>query len=233
MGDMVMRYELRKRVVRPLLAHYTGAHRPPHARPHPRQGVPAVAGTGTADDVARQARAAAKRHKAFRLRGTAPGPLVDVLFAGPPPHYSRDAWPVERTYQWVQATRDWLEGKMAVASPGAKLVGFWLHMDERSPHIHACLIPELPNGELGWGKLQCGMGEHRQATTDRVKKRELADAMSLLQDDYWERVASGFGLGRGQRGSKRKHHRPIHDHGQGQGHGQEVGQGQGQGRGQA
>ena len=34
---------------------------------------------------------------------------------------------------------------------------------------------------------------------------------SYWQDSYWQEVGRKYGLARGQKGSKRRHHRPVHD----------------------
>ena len=142
---------------------------------------------------------------------------MDCLFAGPPPYSSANVWDVKRVGEWVDATLAWLEEKLEGASGQAKLTGAWLHVDERSPHIHACIVPQLDRGELGWGKLQVAMGrsvakgEAVRATCDKVSRTDMSESMSALQDSYWAEVGHKFGLERGQRGSKRKHRRPKHD----------------------
>ena len=237
MAYAVLRFETRKQVLRPLLEHYDGTRRPDHVRELPK-GVKAVypVSTGarrtvrrTADEVAKEARAAATRHRAHRLPGKPPAPLVDVLIAGPPPHTSRDAWDKASIAQWATNSVEWLDARLAVASSKAVVVGAWLHMDERSPHLHLCIIPALDDSTLGWAKVQRAMGEGKRAVSDRVTKAKLSESMVAIQDAYQAEVGARFRLERGKRGSKRKHHRPVHDHAeavgvvQQQGHGAAVG----------
>jgi len=61
-----------------------------------------------------------------------------------------------------------------------------VHQDERTPHLHLGLVPEY-KGKLAAYKL---------FTPDSMRK---------LQDDFYGRVSSFFGLERGEVGSERKH----------------------------
>ena len=92
-----------------------------------------------------------------------------------------------------------------------KLTGAWQHTDERSPHFHFALIPQLEDGSLGWAKVQLGMADGVKARTDTVTRKEFSASMSRLQDAYYEEVAKHFGLGRGKKGSKRKYRKPDHN----------------------
>ena len=213
MGCAVMRYETRRRVTSPLLNHYDGTRRPEHARTMPAgEAVKPLLEHGASGDVtAKKAREAAKRHKAQRLPGKPPAPLVDALFAGPPPYTSAHAWSDDMVKLWAMDTLGWLAEKVMATSEQALVTGAWLHCDERSPHLHVCLVPALDDGTLGWGKVQRAMGLGGRATCEAVSRAEMSESMSALQDSYWEKVGRQYGLERGQKGSKRRHHRPIHD----------------------
>ena len=213
MGCAVMRFEPRKQVRRPLLQHYDGTNRPPHARPMPKgEAVKALIESGADGEVtAIAAREAMKRHRAHRLPGHPPASWVDAVFAGPPPFTSANAWSDEKVDEWAADTLAWLTYRLRPVSGLAVVTGAWLHRDERSPHLHVCLIPVLDDGTLGWYKVQRAMSEAGKAVCEPVTREEISRSMSALQTDYWAVVGRRHGLERGVKGSKRKHHRPIHD----------------------
>ena len=216
-GKAVMRMEGRREVSARLLQHYCGEHRPEHAER--REGWPPVValrgGDRTAAEMAEEARQCRSRHKALAkasgLPGRVPGATADLLFAGPPPFLSSSAWTRDLVEKWAERSVEWLERKLATASRKARLLGAWLHTDERSPHVHVTITTELDDSSLGYGKLVAGMAAGRQATVDRVSKKELSAAMSELQTSYAMVCGSPFLLERGKEGSTARHHRPDHE----------------------
>ena len=211
MATQVLRFETRATGQRALLEHYIGTRRPAHAKPRP--SLPPVREIfhrwGSADSIKAKVGEAQKRHKSHKLRGKAPAPLVDVMIAGPPPYASRGAWARPKLEQWFLDAAGWVRDR--VTAVGGQVVGAWIHEDERSPHLHICIIPSLPDGTLGWGKLQRAIGAKEAPVHDRVTKAEMSASMVQIQDAFHEAVSVKHGLGRGQKGSKRKHHRPQHD----------------------
>lgn len=86
--------------------------------------------------------------------------------------------------EWVEENQKWLTRKFG-AENIASLV---LHNDEKTPHLHAHIIPITPDGRLSAKEF---IGGH--------KSRQ-----SALQTEYHKSVKR-FGLARGEIGSKTKH----------------------------
>lgn len=93
---------------------------------------------------------------------------------------ARDA---EKFKKWQQANYDFVKKEFGEMN----IMRFMLHMDEKTPHIHAIVVPLTADGRLSAKEL---MGNKKN--------------LSLRQDRYGEAMA-GFGLIRGVRESKANH----------------------------
>ena len=208
MAMQFLRFQTRPKVMMPLLHRYDGTNPPAHATT-PREGSPVVSllegERARGEFTALAARNAQKVQRMLGLRGRVPVPLVDALMAGPPPWTSPEAWKEEKIMEWAWSSHGWLQGKLAAASPLAQISGCWLHRNKRSPHIFMCVIPLLEDNRLGWGKIQRAMGLGGKATCRATRRSETSACLSAIQDDYWLQVARKFGLGRGEKGSRRRH----------------------------
>lgn len=88
-----------------------------------------------------------------------------------------------RIDNWAEANKSWLEMRYGTQN----LVSLTLHMDERTPHLHAVVVPLTADGRLS-AKEVVG------------NKHDL----QRLQDDYADHMRR-FNLDRGVRGSKARH----------------------------
>ena len=135
------------------------------------------------------------RNARARRRGKAgrpPRPAVDAIFAGPPKHYSDEAWSADDLDRWWEASTAWFRQTF----PHAAIAATGLHHDESSPHGHILFVPLTSGGDLSW--TQC---QHEAVGSGRKVRR-----YSKLQDSYHEWMAeAGFDLQRGVRGSTRRH----------------------------
>jgi hypothetical protein len=89
----------------------------------------------------------------------------------------------EKFKKWQQANYDFVKKEFGEAN----IMRFTLHMDEKTPHIHAIVVPLTSDGRLSAKEL---MGNKKN--------------LSLRQDRYGEAMAD-FGLIRGVRESKANH----------------------------
>jgi hypothetical protein len=107
---------------------------------------------------------------------------VEILLTASPEYFERDADNVCRTIpkRWVQLQEEFLRKQF-----GKNLVQAVLHMDEKSPHIHAIIVP-LKEGKLS------------------AKELFTPQTLRQLQTDYAEAMKSE-GLERGVEGSRAKH----------------------------
>lgn len=84
---------------------------------------------------------------------------------------------------WVQANQKWLNSEFG----DKNVVSLALHMDERTPHLHAVVVPLTKDGRLSAKEI---LGNK--------------NAMSDRQSRYGEAM-KGFGLSRGIKGSRATH----------------------------
>jgi hypothetical protein len=89
---------------------------------------------------------------------------------------------VESHKKWIKQSKDWLDKEF-----GKNVVNVHLHMDEKTPHIHALIVPIDAKG-----KLNC---------RDFLGGRE---KLAKMQDRYAESIAD-LGIERGISGSKATH----------------------------
>jgi len=88
-----------------------------------------------------------------------------------------------RLDDWVQKNQEWLQHEFG----SENLIKLVLHLDEKTPHLHAVVVPLTEDGSLSAKKVMGGPVE-----------------MSDRQTRYSEAM-SEFGLSRGLKGSKVKH----------------------------
>lgn len=88
-----------------------------------------------------------------------------------------------RLDDWVQKNQEWLQHEFG----SENLIKLVLHLDEKTPHLHAVVVPLTEDGSLSAKKVMGGPAE-----------------MSDRQTRYAEAM-SEFGLSRGLKGSKVKH----------------------------
>ena len=176
-----------------LVRHILGELRPPTARdvPEPIEGYGGDSAAALA--ALREAQADRKRRK---VRGARPCELVDVLFAGPPSYGTPEEWTRELETEWAQACMSWLRD---VLGPRAPIVAAAVHRDETSPHLHVLAVPIGADGDLGWTRIERAAVERAGGS---MKRR--GGGYTGLQDAFYADVSRFFGLGRGERGSKRK-----------------------------
>lgn len=103
-----------------------------------------------------------------------------------------------RGSEWLNANLDFMKQRY-----GANLVAFSLHQDEKTPHVHAVVVPITPDGRL------CA--------------KELFNPKTLrqLQTDYAQAMKP-FGLERGIEGSRAQHVEMKHIYGLQQAQRQEI-----------
>jgi hypothetical protein len=121
---------------------------------------------------------------------------VEVVMAASPEWWRRDeagrADP-EQIRAWQEASLAWLRREH-----GPNVVSAWLHTDEKSPHLHALVVP-VDTAPSAKGK----------KTGPRLNARKWfsgREQLSAMQDRYAEAV-EGLGLERGVKGSKARHQR--------------------------
>ena len=185
----VVRIERRPTLGGLLLAHIEGRRRPAEARQ--REGVPAV--IKLAGDV-EAARRALKAAQAVKRRGPKPQPVIEALFAGPPPFEWSNAWTLERGIEWGEANLAWFKKR---AKSKTVIAAAYLHLDEKSLHMHLLAVPIDEQGRLGWKRIE------KQFTLDATASG--SQIMRSLQDAYHAEVGEKFGLARGEIGSGRRH----------------------------
>ena len=212
MATQVMRSARRAQLGGSLAKHIDGRSRPEEAAP--RDGLPAV--EVLAEDWPGAKRALAEA-RAVRRPGVKPQPAVEVLFAGPPPFESDEAWPRDKVDAWAKATVDWLRDGIG---PDAKIAVAALHNDEASPHVHVMLVPATRDvdgrhaGKLrvSWAHVERGLTDDPEAVERRCEglppRKRASLVMSSIQDGLHREVSARFGLERGEVGSARKH-QPI------------------------
>lgn len=107
---------------------------------------------------------------------------VDFMLTASPDFFQKNGKrDREKTVEFIKAANNWLQKKW-----GDDLVSVTAHFDEKTPHIHALIIPAKD------GKLNA-----RHFFGGREK-------MSALQDDFYQAV-SHLGLDRGLKNSKAEH----------------------------
>ena len=143
--------------------------------------------------------------RGVKRRGPKANEVVDVLIAGPPPWDAADAWPLEQVEDWGRASLAWLQNEIA---PGCPVAEAAIHTDERSPHLHAVIVPVAEytrdGPRLGWSRVQRAAAQRISGSAVKTPSGQ----MRAIQDGYHARVGQAFGLGRGKRGSSRRHEDP-------------------------
>ena len=127
-----------------------------------------------------------------KVRGDAVRGMEFILTASPD-HFKRDSSGIAedvRQSAWVAQNLKFMQERY-----GKNLVGFMLHQDEKTPHVHAIVVPITPDG--------------------RLSAKEMFNPRTLrqLQNDY-ARSMQGFGLERGQENSRVRHRPSKHIYGQ-------------------
>lgn len=89
---------------------------------------------------------------------------------------------------FLTKAREWVEDRHGEGS----VVACWLHLDERSPHLHIIVVP-LKDGVLNAKHFFGG-----------------AEKMEAMQDDFWATCGQPYGLSRGVRKSAEVH-TPVAD----------------------
>jgi len=107
--------------------------------------------------------------------------------------------------EWCADNLDWLKKTFG----SENLVSAVLHMDEKTPHIHATIIP-IVTGERRKAKLEQSKTGRKYKTKSINAPRLCADdvtardKLKLYQDTYAEAM-NKYGLQRGKDGSEAKH----------------------------
>ena len=185
----VVRIERRPTLGGLLLAHIEGRRRPAEARQ--REGMPAVI---KLDGDVEAARRTLEEAQAVKRPGPNPQPVVEALFAGPPPFEWTNAWTLERGIEWGETNLAWFKKR---AKSKTVIAAAYLHLDEKSLHMHLLAVPIDEQGRLGWKRIE------KQFTLDATASG--SQIMRSLQDAYHAEVGEKFGLARGEIGSGRRH----------------------------
>ena len=196
-GKVVIGIRERRHHHRDLQAHLDGRARPKTALGaetcrdrRGREPVVMLAG----DPDAAQAALDAHRERLKTTPGRRPNEVIELMLAGPPPfEIERDKhgrevgvepWPADRVDEWAECALAWLR---VVIGPDAVLEGFWFHADEKSPHVHASVIPAC-DGRLSW-KACLERFAQSYLGTGNVHHRRLYAA---LRDSYHESVGGAL-----------------------------------------
>ena len=141
-------------------------------------------------------------------RGPKPAGAIDILIGGPPPMDGPDRWDDETVARWARDSLDWIRR----ACPDAPIAAAALHLDERSPHVHALLVPMSRDRKTGRMRLgNKGVRGSMAATAPPLpkgakrRKGQHRNEMARVQDAYHHHVAARYGLGRGTVGSTARH----------------------------
>lgn len=119
---------------------------------------------------------------------------VEVILTGSPEGFKRDATGRALDYsnsQWAQDNLDFLQNKYGKEN----VVSFTLHQDEKTPHVHAVIVPITPDG--------------------RLTAKELFTPQTLreLQTEYAQAMQA-HGFERGVEHSQTQHQAPRRHYGQ-------------------
>jgi hypothetical protein len=127
---------------------------------------------------------------------------MEFILTASPERFKRDetgqAIGDYREHPWVKANLDFMQQKY-----GPNLVAFTLHQDEKTPHIHAVVVPITADGRL------C------------AKEMFNPQTLRQLQTDYAQAMKP-FGLERGIEGSRAQHVEMKHIYGLQQAERQEI-----------
>ena len=201
-GKIVLGIRERRRFASGLAAHLDGTTRPDTAidadtcrSQRGREPVETLL-----PDASAEVRALLQRHRENRRRGGQPNELIELILAGPPPwEHERDEdgnlageppWPPEKVDAWRDASLAW---GVQIFGPESKLLGAWLHADEKSPHLHLAGVP-IHEGRISWKALKLRFARDFLGR-EKVHHRSIYSAM---RDSYQEEVGKRFGLARGE-----------------------------------
>ena len=114
-----------------------------------------------------------------------------------------------RLDEWCSDSIQWLQATFGREN----VVAAHLHMDEKTPHIHAAIVP-IVTGERRKAKKEQEDGKrkyHKKANTVRLCADDLFNRQTLIAyHDNYARVMAKYGLQRGVRGSEARHLSLIH-----------------------
>ena len=109
-----------------------------------------------------------------------------------------------RLDEWCSDSIQWLQATFGREN----VVAAHLHMDEKTPHIHAAIGP-IVTGERRKAKKEQEDGKrkyHKKANTVRLCADDLFNRQTLIAyHDNYARVMAKYGLQRGVRGSEARH----------------------------
>ena len=109
-----------------------------------------------------------------------------------------------RLDEWCSDSIQWLQATFGKDN----VVAAHLHMDEKTPHIHAAIVP-IVTGERRKAKKEQEDGKrkyHKKANTVRLCADDLFNRQTLIAyHDNYARVMAKYGLQRGVRGSEARH----------------------------
>jgi len=126
-------------------------------------------------------------HGKRKLRGDAVK-YVDHILSASPNAMLRMVKDPDKFESWIEENRKFIEDEFGAEN----IVRFSLHMDEKTPHIHAVVVPLQKDGALSW---------YRDSRKDFKKG---IDMLHDRQSRYAERMEQ-FGLERGKEYTGVKH----------------------------
>ena len=129
--------------------------------------------------------------------------VVRVVLSGTP----EDMMAIQdegRLDEWCRASIQWLQATYGKDN----VVAAHLHMDEKTPHIHAAVVP-IVTGERRKAKKEQENGKRKyrkKSDTVRLCADDLFNRQTLIAyHDNYARVMAKYGLQRGVRGSEARH----------------------------
>lgn len=201
MALQVLRFELRDRsaLTGALAAHVLGHSRPETAAPRPGlEPVLLLLGKRSQQKINEAIAILDSTYRHHRAK-----PIVEAVIAGPPPYGQTDSWSTEQVQELLDETIRFLTQML----PGAFVYAAAIHQDEGAPHGHIFFLPRTRDlGAISWNRAAAeavGMKPPGAGAEGRAQQRRIGSAW---QDAYFVQVASRLNLGRGQRGSTRRHH---------------------------
>ena len=193
MPDQVLRFQSRDKSALGgrLSAHVLGDSRPETALA--RDGLqPVQLLWGGHNELKEAAEFVAKTPRHHRA-----APAVEALIAGPPPYKDDAAWSNKAVDAWGKDTVEWLRKMLAHSILYAAV----LHTDEGAPHVHCLFVPRTAAGEISWRKANAEAFGREPPKNPQA----LSAIGQAWQDSYYAEVGKHHGLGRGKKGSTRRH----------------------------
>ena len=207
MATQVFRIETRANFQRGIVHHVQGKHRPDNAKTPPL-GTEPVEILGGDVAAARKALAAHRR----RIKRAQPGKrgrradgAIEAIFQGPAYDRNDREKSLARIRAWARDCDRWYRR----SAPASVVAVSALHFDERSPHLHILATAQGTSGGLGKAYVRADIAgvelPYDPTAIRRPSYAETSAEGTAMQDRLFEAVSRRYELGRGEKGSKRRH----------------------------